>query len=194
MISVSTGDSSLDKTVLALIRKCRIPEDTVLSVCSDVTSANTKADYVIVITSNNDYESCSRHKEYSKIFKENYCVLPRPFSFSAFEEIVSSFVSAKTDHASSDEVKLIYDSKKRKVSSGKSEVTLTPKEAELFEYFLENKGRPISREELRERLWSQTGNTNAPDVYVSYLRQKLKHLTGGGAIVNVRGEGYLLKY
>ena len=66
--------------------------------------------------------------------------------------------------------------------------------AELFEYFLNNKGRHISREELRANLWNETENTNAPDVYVSYLRQKLKPIMGDGVLVNVRGKGYLLKY
>lgn len=194
MISVSTGDASLDRTILALTRKCRIPEGIYLSVCSDSTPANPVSDFVIVITSNTDYESSSRHEEYSALYKGNYRVLPRPFSFSAFEEIVCSFASGKDIPSSSDAIKLNYDTKSRKISHGKGEVILTPKEAELFEYFLENKGRPISREELRSRLWCETGNTNAPDVYVSYLRQKLKHLIGDGVLVNVRGEGYLLKY
>ena len=76
---------------------------------------------------------------------------------------------------------------------GDNSVTLTPKESELFAYLLKRNGQAVSREELRRALWSDTAETNAPDVYVSYLRRKLRRLFGDGVLVNERGVGYILK-
>ncbi|MBR5448311.1 MAG: helix-turn-helix domain-containing protein, partial [Clostridia bacterium] len=43
------------------------------------------------------------------------------------------------------------------------------------------------------RLWQSTDGTNAPDVYISYLRRKLTPILGEGFIINVRGAGYMIR-
>ena len=58
-------------------------------------------------------------------------------------------------------------------------------------------GSFITREELyvsREELAGPEGSrSNLADVYIGYLRRKLRPLFGDGAILAVRGKGYLLK-
>ena len=72
-------------------------------------------------------------------------------------------------------------------------VTLTGKEFALLEYLLLNRGRAVSRATLLEQVWKMHpgANTNVVDVYVNYLRRKLKG-AGEAVIQTVRGEGYAI--
>ena len=194
MTSISTGDRFLDSVILALTERCRVPERISISICSDTTPCIADADHVIVIASDVNYTQGTRHREYSALYKDNYHVLFRPFSFSSFEEILESIKSSKAHTPARHTKKLKYDPASRRVSMGGAHVTLSTKEGELFEFLLAQNGRPVSREELRREIWPDTDGTNAPDVYITYLRQKLKGILGEGVIVNLRGEGYLFKY
>lgn len=74
-------------------------------------------------------------------------------------------------------------------------VELTKREFDLLQYFLENKGRVITRESLLEKVWGFdfAGETNAVDVYVRFLRSKLDEAFGIKLIHTVRGLGYMIK-
>jgi DNA-binding response OmpR family regulator len=86
----------------------------------------------------------------------------------------------------------------RSVSCGGHPVTLTGKEFALLEYLLLNRGRAVSRAALLDQVWKmQPGAaTNVVDVYVNYLRRKLRAgpVTPLDAplIQTVRGEGYAI--
>ncbi|MBT9330284.1 response regulator transcription factor [Paracidobacterium acidisoli] len=71
-------------------------------------------------------------------------------------------------------------------------VTLTNKEFALLECLLLQRGRAVSRATLLERVWnlSPDGATNVVDVYVNYLRRKLKDCGPEPLIQTVRGQGY----
>jgi DNA-binding response OmpR family regulator len=73
-------------------------------------------------------------------------------------------------------------------------IVLTNKEFALLEHLMLNRGHCISRVELLESVWnlepSQT--TNIVDVYVNYLRRKLKDPPPGQLIRTVRGHGYVM--
>ncbi len=72
-------------------------------------------------------------------------------------------------------------------------VRLTEQELLLFEYLRERSGKTVSRHELRNALWSDAEDgTNVTDVYISYLRRKLKPVLGEGVLLTVRGQGYIL--
>jgi DNA-binding response OmpR family regulator len=77
------------------------------------------------------------------------------------------------------------------VRDGES-VTLTNKEFSLLEYLLLNRGRTIQRATLLERVWGMhpDAGTNVVDVYVNYLRRKLKDSGPALIIQTVRGQGY----
>lgn len=194
MINVHTGNEHLDTAVDALIKRCRIPEDFSLTVCCDTDELSSESQYIIVIYTDKTYEACPIHKEYARLYGDRYSAVQRPFAFSAFEEILTSFSSAKPHKSAKPSEKVKYDSAARKITRGGCSAILSAKEAELFEYLSRHKGRPVSREELRQSIWPDTEASNAPDVYVTYLRQKLKGVLGDGVIVNVRGKGYILKY
>jgi DNA-binding winged helix-turn-helix (wHTH) protein len=54
-------------------------------------------------------------------------------------------------------------------------ISLTPKEFALMEFFMRNKERVISKQELLEKVWNLTHeiSTNVIEVYVNYLRNKI---------------------
>ena len=71
-------------------------------------------------------------------------------------------------------------------------IELTLKEFELLQCLLENKGRVLSRDALLNNVWGYDfqGETNAVDVYISFLREKIDHQFGIKLIHTVRGVGY----
>jgi len=73
------------------------------------------------------------------------------------------------------------------------EVTLTAKEFLLLQYFLQHRGRVLSRDLLLGDVWGYkyTGGTRTVDVHVRRLREKLPVLVD--ALVTVKQFGYKLE-
>ena len=74
------------------------------------------------------------------------------------------------------------------------EITLTNKEFALLEHLMLNRGQCVSRVDLLETVWKlePAQTTNIVDVYVNYLRRKLKDPPPGRLIRTVRGQGYMV--
>jgi DNA-binding response OmpR family regulator len=74
------------------------------------------------------------------------------------------------------------------------EIVLTNKEFALLEHLMLNRGQCIARVELLDSVWKMepAQTTNIVDVYVNYLRRKLKDPPPGHLIHTVRGRGYLV--
>lgn len=77
---------------------------------------------------------------------------------------------------------------------GGASIELTNKEFALLEHLMLNRGQSISRIELLERVWNmeQGQTTNIVDVYINYLRRKLRDPAPGHLIRTVRGQGYTI--
>jgi DNA-binding response OmpR family regulator len=73
-------------------------------------------------------------------------------------------------------------------------VLLTNKEFALLEHLMLNRGQCVSRVELLESVWNlePAQTTNIVDVYINYLRRKLKDPAPGHLIRTVRGKGYVV--
>ena len=84
------------------------------------------------------------------------------------------------------------DLARREVRSAKEgRVELSERECELMSYLARNPGRAISRDELLQRVWRldpSSVTTRTIDMTVARLREKV----GEGAILTVRGKGYML--
>ncbi len=74
------------------------------------------------------------------------------------------------------------------------EIVLTNKEFALLEHLMLNRGQCIARVELLDSVWNMepAQTTNIVDVYINYLRRKLKDPPPGLLIRTVRGRGYLV--
>ena len=85
---------------------------------------------------------------------------------------------------------LRLDPASHEVTLGGEPVGLTPREYALLEYLLRHPDRVVTKLELLDHVWDvqATGDPNAVEVYVGYLRRKL----GAGLVETVRGAGYRL--
>lgn len=83
------------------------------------------------------------------------------------------------------------DPESRTVTRKGEPVNLTRREFDLLQYLLENPNRVLTREQLLSQVWGfdYAGETNAVDVYISFLRNKL----GASVVETVRGVGYILR-
>lgn len=79
---------------------------------------------------------------------------------------------------------------KHSVSVNSKDISLSPKEFDLLEYLLTNKGIAITREMMLNAVWGYNfiGNSRTVDVHMQTLRQKLGK--SGNVIQTVRGLGY----
>ena len=86
------------------------------------------------------------------------------------------------------QIKMIID--KRQAFYQEHEVTLTTTEFDLLALLVKNGGKVVSRNDILDQVWGYDGDvsTNVVEVYIRYLRNKMK----GIPIETVRGVGYRL--
>ncbi|MFD2446307.1 response regulator transcription factor [Bacillus sp. CGMCC 1.16607] len=75
-------------------------------------------------------------------------------------------------------------------------IELTPKEFELLQYLVTNKGRVLTRDQLLSAVWNYdfAGDTRIVDVHISHLRDKIeKNSKKPNYIKTIRGLGYKLE-
>lgn len=82
-----------------------------------------------------------------------------------------------------------------KMSSYNTEISINGKELDLLEILLLNKNQIVNREMLANKIWGYNSETeyNNVEVYVSFLRKKLKLLKSKVKIKAVRGIGYKME-
>ncbi|HWX45790.1 MAG TPA: response regulator transcription factor [Solirubrobacteraceae bacterium] len=82
----------------------------------------------------------------------------------------------------------------RRVQRAGETVTLSTTEFELLVYLLRHRGRVLSREQILSAVWGYQHDpaTNIVDVYVGYLRRKLRRPDSPAPIHTVRAVGYRL--
>jgi len=80
----------------------------------------------------------------------------------------------------------------RKVARAGEPVALSSTEFELLVHLLRNHGRVVSREEILTAVWGYQHDpaTNIVDVYIGYLRRKLRRPDSPAPIHTVRSVGY----
>jgi len=118
--------------------------------------------------------------------------LVKPFALPELQARVAALGRRKTKEillrAGDLEMNLIT----RRVSRGETEIELLPREWELLEYLLSNKGRLVTKKMLLEKIWGFhfDPRTNVVETHVSRLRQKIDKGFAVELIVTVRGSGY----
>jgi DNA-binding response OmpR family regulator len=82
----------------------------------------------------------------------------------------------------------------RRVLRAGSSVVLSTTEFELLVYLMRHRGRVLSREQILSAVWGYQHDpaTNIVDVYVGYLRRKLRRADSPAPIHTVRAVGYRL--
>lgn len=123
--------------------------------------------------------------------------ITKPF---AIEELLARIRTALRKSAPEQEeilscMGVTVDAGRRTVTAQGTPIELTKREFDLLYYLMKNKGLVISRETLLENVWDYdfTGETNAVDVYIRFLRSKIDDVFGIRLIQTVRGVGYVIK-
>lgn len=81
------------------------------------------------------------------------------------------------------------------VTRADKEISLTSTEYKLLHFFLKNKNKVLTRQEILEVVWGVDYDlgTNVVDVYVNYLRKKMDLKSDDKIIHTIIGMGYVLK-
>jgi DNA-binding response OmpR family regulator len=122
--------------------------------------------------------------------------VPKPFSM---EELVARVrAHLRRPHQPSatalEAGDLRLDLPTRRVERGSREIELTTREFELLAYLMRHPGQVLSRNQILNAVWGYDyePGTNVLEVYISYLRQKLRSDDGEAPIETVRNAGYRL--
>ena len=124
--------------------------------------------------------------------------ITKPFHMKELVARVKVVIKRKTNLNNTDFLE--YEDLKLELRTGKmycqeNSITINGKELELLEILLVNKGQITNRENLANKIWGYDSETeyNNVEVYVSFLRRKLKLLKSKVKIKAVRGIGYKLE-
>ena len=84
----------------------------------------------------------------------------------------------------------------KRVSINDAEVKLTSREYSLVEYLAVRSGEVVSRQDIWDHVYEyyDDASSNTVDVYVGYLRKKLRSHSPHNYIHTRRGQGYLLEF
>ena len=78
-------------------------------------------------------------------------------------------------------------------TTGKS-IQISAKEYQMMEYMMKRGGKKITKEDFLDKIWGVTSDAeyNSVEVYISFLRKKLRFLGTEASIKAIRGVGYKL--
>lgn len=123
--------------------------------------------------------------------------ITKPFNT---EELIARLeaIQRRTE-ASGDQVlscgELKVDLLKREFMINSEKVQLTNNEFNLLVYFIKHKNKIITQEELAEKVWDIhfDTQTNYINVYISYLRKKIREHTEVDYIETIRKKGFTFR-
>ena len=134
----------------------------------------------------------TRHFEVSRLDPGRRCsmILHRPFQMRVLREEVDLIGVGAQEREEYKREKINFEITLvgNKLTLGKDELVLRPKEASIMSGLLANRGKAVTREALS--LLIGESSTNKTDVHVCYLRRKFATVTERPIIKTVRGKGY----
>lgn len=144
---------------------------------------------LIIIGYENDFEKINIPNYYKKLL--------RPFNLDDMTNLIF-----KDEHSDPliipvsvnvlDKIKM--DNEKRIISLDSKTLKLSKRQYSLFCYLYTNRGKPCSREDIFNNVW--TGNASdlyVVDTYVCYLRNNIESTLGYPKIKNLRNKGYIMQ-
>lgn len=128
--------------------------------------------------------------------------IPKPFEFKELLARLKALLRrAELGKPASEEISVLsvanleLDLNRKEARRGGQKITLTAKEFQLLEYFMRNKDKVVSREDISKSVWETDFDpqTNVIDVYVNFLRKKLDKNFTPKLIHTQVGMGYILR-
>jgi two-component system, OmpR family, response regulator len=123
--------------------------------------------------------------------------LTKPFAFSELFARVQALLRRSGMHHDASELwvgNLKLDLRRRRAERGSKPIALQPREFRLLEYLVRHQGQVVTRTMLLESVWDYhfDPQTNAVDVQISRLRQKIDKDFSPPLLHTVRGVGYMI--
>jgi two-component system OmpR family response regulator len=123
--------------------------------------------------------------------------LAKPFSMEELLARVNVLTRRKGEDASPllRVADLLVNETTHTATRGGKAIHLSQREYEVLHYLMLNAGRPVSRIQICEHVWKRAlaNDTNAVDVYIQRLRNKVDQEPAPKLIQTVRGVGYMMK-
>lgn len=120
--------------------------------------------------------------------------MTKPFSFKELIARINALLRRpeKVEHTILRIGDLTVDIEGRAVARGNKKLHLTTKEFFLLEYFLRNRGKALSRQEILEHVWDINADpfTNTIETHLVNLRKKIDGKNGKKVIHTIPGVGY----
>lgn len=193
--SVSVAETALEGETLALgndydmiILDLRLPDGNGYDVCAKLRENNIETP-VLVLSA--EHETNVKVKVLN-VGADDY--LTKPFNSEELMARIDAIARRSTKEPEKELVcgEIKVDLIDRDLVIGENRVSLTNNEFNLLVYFMKNRNKVISQEELAEKVWNIhfDTQTNYINVYVSYLRKKIREHADKEYIETVRRKGF----
>lgn len=193
--TVHTGTSGLDYALSGIydliILDIMLPEMDGLSVLCRLRSSGVETP-VLLLTAKSEVEERVRGLDCGA---DDY--LSKPFDTSEFLARVRA-LTRRRDRLLEDTLRfgdVSLDRGQMMLCRDDQRIRLGPKEFQIMECLMEEKSRVVSRQRLYEKVWGLLSETeyNNVEVYITFLRRKLRALCSRVQIRSVRGTGYFME-
>jgi two-component system alkaline phosphatase synthesis response regulator PhoP len=154
-----------------------LPKKNGLDVCRDLRQRNVSTPILMLTARGETIDKVLG----LKLGADDY--LTKPFEvmelLARIEALMRRAAQIKSGAAASDSFRfgsVQIDFKRAEVFKNDSPVELSAMEFKVLQYFIENRGKVISRDELLDEVWGYdaTPTTRTVDVHIAWLRQKLE--------------------
>lgn len=181
-------DKALTKTYDLIILDIMLPHINGLEICRRVRQQYTTP--IIIITAKSETMDKVTGLDYGA---DDYIV--KPFEFEELFARIRAILRRQPQKDVIDINGIIIDKNAFEVTVDGTQLDLTKTEYDLLYVLAENRNHVLQREQILDHVWGYDSEveTNVVDVYIRYLRNKLKPFNKERTIETVRGVGYVIR-
>lgn len=181
-------DKALSKPYDLYILDLMLPNINGLEICRQIRQKTTTP--IIIIT--------AKSETYDKVAGLDYGAddyIVKPFDIEELLARIRAVLRRQPDKDVLDINGIIIDKDAFKVTVNGHQLELTKTEYDLLYVLAENRNHVMHREQILDHVWGYNNEveTNVIDVYIRYLRNKLKPFNKEKSIETVRGVGYVIR-
>lgn len=181
-------DKALSKPYDLYILDLMLPNINGLEICRQIRQKTTTP--IIIIT--------AKSETYDKVAGLDYGAddyIVKPFDIEELLARIRAVLRRQPDKDVLDINGITIDKDAFKVTVNGHQLELTKTEYDLLYVLAENRNHVMQREQILNHVWGYNSEveTNVVDVYIRYLRNKLKPFNKEKSIETVRGVGYVIR-
>ncbi|MDH9929917.1 response regulator transcription factor [Staphylococcus capitis] len=181
-------DKALNKSYDLIILDLMLPNINGLEICRQIRQEQSTP--IIIIT--------AKGETYDKVAGLDYGAddyIVKPFDIEELLARIRAILRRQPQKNVIDINGIIIDKNAFKVTVDGTQLELTKTEYDLLYVLAENRNHVMQREQILDHVWGFNSEveTNVVDVYIRYLRNKLKPFNKEKSIETVRGVGYVIR-